>query len=174
MSNLPPPPPPPPPGGSRGQKRPGKPERPAPKNKFTPSGGSNDNSNGTGDGETKPGFPKWGWWIVGLVALGALLIPSLWPSNDGDDLTYTEFIAQVEQGNVETADINTGSGKITGDLTNGDQYNSSGGGERGVSENDEALLRENGVKYEFTPPSNNFLLNLLGFMLPIFLIIGFL
>ncbi len=170
MSNLPPPPPPPPPGGGRGQKRPGKPERSAPKNNFSNDGGSND----TGDGETKPGFPKWGWWIVGLVALGALLIPSLWPSNDGQDLTYTEFIAQVEQGNIETADINTGSGKITGEFTNGDQYNTSGGGERGVSEVDEALLVATDVDYEFTPPSNNFLLNLLGFMLPIFLIIGFL
>ncbi len=168
MSNLPPPPPPPPPGGGRGQKRPGKPDRSAPKNNF--DGGSND----TGDSEAKPGFPKWGWWIVGLVALGALLIPSLWPSNDGQELSYTEFITQVEQGNIENADINTGSGKITGEFTNGDEYNSSGGGERGVSEADEALLRDNGVQYEFTPPSNNFLLNLLGFMLPIFLIIGFL
>ena len=69
MSNLPPPPPPPPPGGGRGQKRPGKPDKPAPKSKFTPEGGSNQ----TGEGEKKPGFPRWGWWIVGLVALGAML-----------------------------------------------------------------------------------------------------
>jgi len=168
MSNLPPPPPPPPPGAGRGQRRGAKPERPAPRNKA-----DSDNPNNPDGGESKPGFPRWGWWIVGLVALGALLIPSLWPSNDGTSLTYTEFIEQVEEGNIETADINTGSGKITGEFTNGEKYNSSGGGERGVSESDEQLLRENDVKYEFTPPSNNFLLNLLGFMLPVILIIGF-
>jgi cell division protease FtsH len=169
MANLPPPPPPPPPGAGRGQRRSPKPERPAPKSKFDLDGSSK------GDGsDSKPGFPRWGWWIIGLVALGALLIPSLWPSNEGTDLTYTEFISEVEAGNIETALINTGSGKISGEYTNGERYNSNGGGERGVSEADEVLLREKGVEVEFKPPSNNFLLNLLGFMLPIFLIIGFL
>ncbi|WP_040494509.1 ATP-dependent zinc metalloprotease FtsH [Ilumatobacter nonamiensis] len=169
MSNLPPPPPPPPPGAGRGQRRGSKSDRPTPKNKFDSDGSAKDDN-----GDAKPGFPRWGWWIVGLVAVGALLVPSLWPSNDGDSLTYTEFIAEVQDDNIETADINTGSGKITGEYTNGDKYNTSGGGERGVSEEDEQLLKEQGVDYEFTPPSNNFLLNLLGFMLPIFLIIGFL
>ncbi len=171
MSNLPPPPPPPPPGAGRGPKRPGKLERPAPKNKFTPQGGSDHG----GEGETKPGFPKWGWYIIGLVALGALLLPSLWPSNDGDDLSYSEFISQVEAGNVEgEVLVEKGSGKITGELTNGDSFNTTGGGEAGLFEGDQTFLRDNGVDVKYKAPSSNFLLNLLGFMLPIFLIIGFL
>ncbi len=170
MSNLPPPPPPPPPGGGRGQRRPAKSDRSSPKNKNE---SDHQNSDGSGS-EPRTGFPRWGWWIIAAVALGALLVPSLWPSNDGTDLTYTEFIADVEAGNIATADINTGSGKITGERTNEERYNTSGGGERGVSEADEQLLKDANVDYEFTPPSNNFLLNLLGFMLPIFLIIGFL
>lgn len=172
MSNLPPPPPPPPPGGSRGrgQRGSGKPDRPAPRNDFKPKNGGD----GDATGENKSGFPKWGFWIIAGVALAALLVPSLWPSNDGEGLTYTEFINQVEAGNIETADVNTGSGKITGDFAAGGSYNTSGGGERGLSEADEALLRDRGVDLEFTPPSNNWLLGLLGFMLPVFLIIGFL
>jgi cell division protease FtsH len=169
MANLPPPPPPPPPGAGRGQRRSPKPERPAPKNKF-----DNDGSSGTGDGETKPGFPRWGWWIIGLVALGALLIPSLWPSNDGTDLTYTQFIAEVDDGNVSEIEVNKGSGKITGELTNGDTFNTTAGGEAGLFEGDQEFLEDNGVIISYKAPSNNFLLNLLGFMLPIFLIIGFL
>lgn len=169
MSNLPPPPPPPPPGGGRGQRRPAKSERPAPQN--------NSDSDGSGankaDGEAKSGFPKWGWWIIGLVAIGALLVPSLWPSNDGDNLDYTEFINEVQAGNVESATINTGSGKITGDYTNGDSFNTTGGGPRGLSEVDEALVRQAGVDVEFKAPSSNALLSLLGFMLPVLLIIGF-
>ena len=172
MSNLPPPPPPPPPGGGRGQKRPGKPERVAPKNKFSPGGGAKD-SQGE-DGEAKPGFPKWGWWIIGLVALGALVIPSLWPSNDGDGLTYSEFITQVEQGNVESVEVDKGSGNIAGDFTNGNAFNTTGGGEAGLFEGDQQFLEDNEVSVKYNAPSNNFLLNLLGFMLPIFLIIGFL
>ncbi len=169
MANLPPPPPPPPPGAGRGQRRSPKPDRPAPKNKI-----DNDGSSGSGDGETKPGFPRWGWWIIGLVALGALLIPSLWPSNDGTDLTYTQFIAEVDDGNVSEIEVNKGSGKITGELTNGDTFNTTAGGEAGLFEGDQEFLEENGVIISYKAPSNNFLLNLLGFMLPIFLIIGFL
>jgi len=169
MANLPPPPPPPPPGGGRGQRRSPKPERPAPRNKHEHE------SSGPGDAaESKPGFPKWGWWIIALVALGALLIPSLWPSNDGTAFSYTEFIAEVEDGNVAEIEVNKGSGKITGELTNGDTFNTTAGGEAGLFEGDQEFLEENGVVISYKAPSSNFLLNLLGFMLPIFLIIGFL
>ena len=169
MANLPPPPPPPPPGGGRGQRRSPKPERPTPRNKHEHE------SSGPGDAaESKPGFPKWGWWIIALVALGALLIPSLWPSNDGTALSYTEFIAEVEDGNVAEIEVNKGSGKITGELTNGDTFNTTAGGEAGLFEGDQEFLEENGVVISYKAPSNNFLLNLLGFMLPVFLIIGFL
>ncbi|MGA9279169.1 ATP-dependent metallopeptidase FtsH/Yme1/Tma family protein, partial [Ilumatobacter sp.] len=169
MSNLPPPPPPPPPGAGRGQRRGSKSDRPTPKNKFESDGSGKDDN-----GDSKPGFPRWGWWIIGLVALGALLVPSLWPSNDGTDFTYTEFISEVEDGNVEKIEVNKGSGGITGELTNGDQFNTTAGGEAGLFEGDQEFLEENGVIISYKAPSNNFLLNLLGFMLPIFLIIGFL
>jgi cell division protease FtsH len=169
MANLPPPPPPPPPGAGRGQRRSPKPERPAPKNK------SESDSSGPGDpAESKAGFPRWGWWIIGLVALGALLVPSLWPSNDGTAFTYTEFISEVEDGNVSEIEVNKGSGKISGELTNGDKFNTTAGGEAGLFEGDQEFLEDNGVIISYKAPSNNFLLNLLGFMLPIFLIIGFL
>ena len=169
MAKLPPPPPPPPPGGSRGQRRSPKPERPASKNKREHE------DSGPGDAaEPKPGFPRWGWWIIALIALGALLIPNFWPSNDGTSLSYTEFIAEVRDGNVAEIEVNKGSGKITGELTNGDSFNTTGGGEAGLFEGDQKFLEENGVVISYKAPSSNFLINLLGFMLPIFLIIGFL
>ncbi|MFN3254951.1 MAG: ATP-dependent zinc metalloprotease FtsH [Ilumatobacter sp.] len=176
MSNLPPPPPPPPPGGGRGRgsRGSGKFDRPTPRNDSVHKGDHASGGDGGGSGETKSGFPKWGFWIIAIVALSALLIPSLWPSNDGETLTYTEFIGQVQEGNIDTANVNTGSGKITGQFTSGGDYNTNGGGERGLSEADEELLRQRGVDLEFTPPSNNWLLGLLGFMLPVFLIIAFL
>ncbi|MEL6890211.1 MAG: ATP-dependent zinc metalloprotease FtsH [Actinomycetota bacterium] len=164
MSNLPPPPPPPPPGRGRGPRRP---ERPSFRN-------DDDRGGETGESNDQRSFPRWGWWVIALVALAALLAPSFWPSNDGESLEYTEWIAQVADGNIETAEISTGSGRITGEFTNGDRYNTNGRLETGVSDADEELLRETGVQYTFKPPSNNTLLNLLGFMLPVFLIIGFL
>jgi cell division protease FtsH len=170
MSNLPPPPPPPPPGAGRGQRRPGKPERPAPKSKFEPEGSKNSSG---GDGEERTGFPKWGWWIIGAVAIGALLVPSLWPSNDGQDLEYTAFIAAVESGNIDTAVVNNGSGKITGAFSNGDAYNTTGAPPDGFLDNDLDTVKESGVLVTYEAPSSNALLGLLGFLLPVILIIGF-
>jgi len=174
LPGSPPPPPPPPPGRGRGQQRPEAPGRGSSRTDKKSKGTDLDGDGLPGSTRGPSSWPRWTIWVLIGVLAAAFLVPSLWPSNDGDSLTYTEFIAEVEDGNVKTADINTGSGKITGELTNDDKYNTSGGGERGVSEEDEALLKEQEVDYEFTPPSNNFLLNLLGFMLPIFLIIGFL
>ena len=110
--------------------------------------------------------------LVGVLA-AAFLVPSLWPSDSGESLTYTEWRTQVEDGQIATAEINTGSGKITGEFANGDSYSTTGGGERGVSEADEQLMIEQNVDYEFKPPSNNWLLSLLSIFLPVMLIIGF-
>jgi cell division protease FtsH len=109
--------------------------------------------------------------LVGVLA-AAFLVPSLWPSDSGESLEYSEWRTQVIEGGIATADINA-SGKITGEFTNGDKYTTSGGGERGVSEADEQLLIENNVAYKFTPASNNWLLGVLSIFLPVMLIIGF-
>jgi len=174
MSNLPPPPPPPPPGGGRGQQPP--PNRPTPerdrdRDRPNPFGGDGDQEGRSGRG---PGsWPRWTIWVLIGVLVAAFLVPSLWPSDDGTSLTYQEWRSQVIEGNVESAEINTGSGKISGELSSGEQYNTSGGGERGVSEADEQLLIEQNVDYEFKPPSNNPLWSIIGIMFPVLLIIGF-
>jgi cell division protease FtsH len=175
MNNLPPPPPPPPPGRGRGSKRPDDSgdrrhgERPASNknkgNEFGPDGAS---SGGRGPGS----WPRWTIWVLVGVLAAAFLVPSLWPNDNGEALEYSEWRTQVIEGNIATADINA-SGKITGEFTNGDDYTTSGGGPRGVSEADEQLLIDNDVAYKFTPASNNWLLGVLSIFLPVMLIIGF-
>jgi cell division protease FtsH len=109
--------------------------------------------------------------LIGVLA-AAFLVPSLWPSDDGESLEYSEWRTQVIEDNIASADINA-SGKITGEFTNGDKYTTSGGGPRGVSEADEQLLIDNDVEYKFTPASSNWLLGILSIFLPVLLIIGF-
>ena len=115
MSNLPPPPPPPPPGRGRGQQRPSGDQRP------TPPGG------GGGDGLRKPGsWPRWTMWVLlGVVAL-ALLLPSLWPNEAGEQLSYTEFMAQVREGNVDSVVINNSTGAIEGEFDDGTEFRTHG------------------------------------------------
>ncbi len=170
MSSLPPPPPPPPPGGSRGQQQPSRPSPERDRDRDRPSlDGDGEEKSGRGPG----GWPRWTIWVLIGVLVAAFLVPSLWPSDEGESLTYQEWRSQVVEGNVDSAEINTGSGKITGELSSGEKYNTSGGGERGVSEADEQLLVEQNVDYEFKPPSNNWFLSMFGIMLPVILIIGF-
>ncbi|MGI9031365.1 MAG: ATP-dependent metallopeptidase FtsH/Yme1/Tma family protein, partial [Ilumatobacteraceae bacterium] len=164
MSNLPPPPPPPPPGRGRGQQRPQGDQRP------NQSGGS-----GGGEGGLrKPGnWPRWTMWVLlGVVAL-ALILPSFWPSESGTRLTYTEFITAVRDGRVNSVVISNNSNTITGELEGGERFTTTGGGQRGVSEADEALLNENQVDYTFRTEGNNWFLSIAGLLLPVMLIIGF-
>ncbi len=165
MSYLPPPPPPPPPGRGRGQQPPR--HDPQRSDHSNEGGGSSDEKGG------RANWPRWGIWVLIGVLAAAFLVPNLWPSDDGESLTYQEWRTQVVEGKVETAVISTGSGKISGEFTSGDEYSTSGGGDRGVSEADEQLLIEQGVDYEFKPPSNNWFLSVFGLMLPVLLIIGF-
>jgi cell division protease FtsH len=58
-------------------------------------------------------------------------------------------------------------------FTDGTKFKTIGGGDRGMSESDERLARESGVKIDFDMPSNNWFLSILGLMLPVMLIIGF-
>ncbi|MFV0309036.1 MAG: ATP-dependent zinc metalloprotease FtsH [Desertimonas sp.] len=157
MSNLPPPPPPPPPGRGRGQQR-----RP------------DQHDNQSGDGMRRPAnFPRWTMWIVAGLVLTALVLPGLWPRDEGEKLTYTEFMTQAREGNVESVVVNNSSNTITGQLEGGTEFSTTGGGDRSLAEPDEALLREQGVNIEFKTPGSNWLLNLAGLFLPILLIIGF-
>ena len=55
------------------------------------------------------------WVLLGVVAL-ALLLPSLWPNEAGEQLSYTEFMAQVREGNVDSVVINNSTGSIEGEF----------------------------------------------------------
>jgi cell division protease FtsH len=107
------------------------------------------------------------------VLLATIFVPSLLPDDNGNELDYTEFRALVVEGDVTSVEVNRTSGKIEGELANGDKFFTNGGTDRGLSEDDEALLREQGVTVKFRTPSSNWLLNVLGLMLPVILIIGF-
>ncbi len=91
----------------------------------------------------------------------------------GPAISYSEFIDEVRNGSVQSIEINNVTGEISGTLSDGSSFTSTGGGERGLSDTDEELIRSTGVDYEFVTPSSNWLLNLAGLLLPVMLIIGF-
>ena len=163
MENLPPPPPPPPPGRGRpdGNRSGGRRSEPRPPRNSP-----------TGDNET-PQWRRWAPWVAAGVFLAAVVVPSLTSGNDGTEISYSEFIDRVAAGEVAQIEIDNATGRIVGELVDGSRFNSTGGGDRGLSEADEQLINDRGVEYEFNAPSSNWLLNLAGLLLPVMLIIGF-
>ncbi len=112
------------------------------------------------------------WVLLGVVAL-ALVLPSLWPSSSGEKITYTQFMDEVRQGEVTSITVNNSSNTITGKTKDGQSFTTTGGGDRSLSEADEATIREQNVDLEFKTPGNNWLLSIAGLLLPVLLIIGF-
>jgi cell division protease FtsH len=148
MSNLPPPPPPPPPG--RGQHN--GPQPPA---------------------KRAGGWPRWALPVILAVLVGLLLFNQLWPSDDGEKLSYTEFIAKVEVDQVAEFTLTNGSNTISGELSDGSKFHTT------VRDNfpdqtERDLLAEHNVDWSTKEPDSNWLLSWLSLLLPFLLIIGFL
>ncbi|MDO8361818.1 MAG: ATP-dependent metallopeptidase FtsH/Yme1/Tma family protein, partial [Actinomycetota bacterium] len=153
MSNLPPPPPPPPPG--RGQQ-----QGPQP-----PSGGKGRSAGA--------GWPRWTIPVLLAVLVGTLLLNQVWPSDDGEAKTYSEFIALVKSDQVKKITVENGSNSMSGELNDGTKFTATVRDNYPL-ESDKALLEEHGVDVTYKAPDSNWLLNWAGLLLPILLIIGFL
>src|SRR5262245_61273727 len=171
MDKLPPPPPPPPPG--RGRQHGPQPDQQSERRSGKPDGNRPPNF---GEGERRPGsggLRRWLPWVIAGAFIAVFFVPALMKGGDGDEMTYSQFMDLVHAGKVESVTVETGSGKITGELTDGTEFVTHGGGDRGLAAADEAVLRENNVSLDFDPPDSNWLLGLLSVLLPVLLIIGF-
>ncbi len=116
-------------------------------------------------------MPRWSIWV--LIAVAGLLIlgPRLWPSSTATKLTYTEFLARVNQGNVTKIKINNISNSISGTMADGSTFVTTGAAS--LSDADEQLLKTKGVDYDYSAPQGNFFTNLIPILLPFLLIMGF-
>ena len=151
MSEMPPPPPPP---RNQPGRNPIKGMRP---NKPTSEG--------------KPPMPKWAIWAI-IAAVAVLAFGSQYISQPtGEVLTYTEFLSQVRNGDVKEVIINNANNTISGELTNGGKFTTTGAVQ--LSDADEQLLKEMGVNYDYKTPQPNWLTSLLPIVLPFLFVIAF-
>ncbi|MDQ1423352.1 MAG: cell division protease FtsH, partial [Acidimicrobiaceae bacterium] len=118
-----------------------------------------------------PGWPRWATWAaLGLVLLLFLVAPLFSPSK-GNKITYSQFLDRVRVGRVESVDIDNNSGSISGTDKSGDKFTVHGPSL--LPPDDLKVLRDHNVKYDFKNPQPNALLNLIPYLLPFVLIIGF-
>lgn len=158
MSNVPPPPPPSsqPPRGSG--------------NPFSRFTGSKKSTSTGSDKSDKPPVPRWSLWVVlGVVAVLAFGSRFM-SSTSGTKVTYTEFLVLVDKGDVKRVSINNTSNVISGTLTNGTKFATTGA--MSLSDADEQLLKARGVDYDYKTPQANWLTSLIPIFLPFLFIVG--
>ena len=152
MSNLPPPPPPPPSG--RGQQ-----QGPQP-----PPGGKR---------PIGVGWPRWAVPVLLAVLIGTLLLNQVWPSDEGEKLSYTEFIAAIEDDQVVKFTVTDGSNSIAGELKDETHFTTTVR-DNFPLESEKELFAAHDVEVNYKQPESNWLLSSIGLLLPFLLIIGFL
>ena len=111
------------------------------------------------------------WVVVGVITLlfAVVLLPALLSRGSGKSLGYNDFRAEVDTGQVATAQINNNDGRISGKLKNGTAYTVTGPNPAGGSATDnEHDLAAKGVKVGYHTPTSNPFLSLL----PIVLLLG--
>jgi cell division protease FtsH len=117
------------------------------------------------------GLPS--WLIPVLLAVVALVMISALFSQDrsASEENYSDFVSQVEQGNVESVTWNTADGTITGTLEDGQEFRTVGPLE--ANETIQAAMQDNDVEVIYDPGTPNFFTSMIPLLLPFLLIIGF-
>ena len=145
---------------------------------------------GSGENRFPKTDPRWSrllLWLAMFAVLAIFFVPSFTPSNTGDEISYDQFIQQVQAGDVCRAEINNLTGEIEGNFLPAEggacqddvdavqenpAFTSKGPIE--LSETDRAILDgAEGLQLSFTTPQSSFWANLIPLLLPIGLLIGF-
>lgn len=157
MSDLPPPPPP-----LRST-----PPRPS----FKGLRPRNSGGQGQQDGNGRTPLPRWAVWAVIAAVLALGIGSQMFATDPGERLSYAEFLQQVRSGKVEKITLNNATNTITGTLTDGSKFSTTGAMQ--LSDADEQLLKERGVDYDYKTPQANWFTSLVPILLPFFFVIAF-
>jgi cell division protease FtsH len=122
-------------------------------------------------GKDKPSMPRWAVWALIAVAAALIVGPRFIPTSTATKFTYTEFLEAVSNGQVTSVKINNLSNIISGELTSGDSFTTTGAVT--LSDADEQLLKSRNVDYDYSTPQGNFFTSLIPILLPFLLIMGF-
>lgn len=138
------------------------------------SGGNTDPQDGAGDGTTGP--TRGSWWRIALYVVVALLFvslltPGLLDGPASQDVSYSTFLTQVEEGRVASVVIGP-DGRIDGVRPDDSSFTTVA--PTAVTDTDLLQrLRDAGVEIDARPPSGFNLGILLLYFLPLLLIAGF-
>ncbi len=117
------------------------------------------------------GWPRWSTWIVVGVLVALLFLASGRNTEESDEITYSTFLSEIEDGSITAFEFDNTTYEITGTRTDDTTFTSTAFTE--FSESDRALFDEKGVDYKPETPTTNWLIGLIPLFLPFMIIIGF-
>jgi len=122
-----------------------------------------------------PGSPdqNWRWAVLVLVALviAAVVLPPLFSRGSKTQISYTTYMQDVNNDQVDTAQVSNDTGVISGTLKDGTSYATDG--PQPAIASDIQMMRDKGVKLSFHTQGSNIWGSVLFYLLPIVLLIGF-
>ena len=143
----------------------------------------------TGGPERRPGEgrptppPSSSWtrmlpWVLILALVGVFALTNVFASgtSEAKELSYSDFIAEVNAGHVKKVEYDPSNGDISGEFStevDGAKEFTSSGPNDDFQANTVDLLDEKGVDLDYTRAGSNFWLELIPLLLPALLIIGF-
>jgi len=130
-----------------------------------------------GDGSPKSSsFPRWTIWVLIGSLIALLALSSMFNTDNREEVTYTEFLSEALDGNVEEIVYDNTNAEITGEFSagpsEGTEFTTTGNGLDGFSETDLAKLDDANVVISNKTPTPGFLSSFLPFLLPLGFFIG--
>jgi len=122
-------------------------------------------------GRAEGGWPRWSAWVVVGILVTLLAVASTTNRAPSDEITFTEFISDVEEGRVDSIEFDNSTFRIEGEFTDGTTFRTTGA--REFTDGQLDLFERQGVDYNFETPTTNFFLSLLPILLPFMIILGF-
>ena len=122
-------------------------------------------------GRSDGGWPRWSAWVVVGILVTLLAVASTTNREASDEITFTEFITDVEEGRVSSIEFDNSSFRIEGEYEDGTTFRTTGA--REFTDGQLDLFERQGVDYNFDTPTTNFFLSLLPILLPFMIILGF-
>ncbi len=121
-----------------------------------------------------PGQNKNRWLIYAVVVLAigsALFIPGLLHKSTTKNLTYNTFLSDISSKQIKTATVDQATGVITGTLADGTNYTVNAG-PNPITDSELNALKPLGSNYHLVTPTSSALVSILGWLIPLALIIG--
>jgi len=139
----------------------------SPENQKPPSGPGA--TRGTGRFGGEQGWPRWTIAVLLAVVIGAIALQFIASSTPSNQISYGDFLGDLNSNSVEKATFNNSTGKISGTLDDRSQFTTTA--PLKPSDADMALMTEKGV--EFSTPTQSMWGTLIPLLLPVMLLIGF-